>query len=327
MACGLPAIAVDAYGPAEIVDAGETGWLVAPDDEGAMADGPRRGGQRRRRAPPPRRARLRGRPRPLLVAGAGARSGDGLRRGRRPAPAVRGHAYADAPLTAIPYRIRRSERARHARILVDGDGVEVVVPRRFPLREVEPFVEEKRAWIERTLRRMREARERAAAAAARATAARCPTWASGSSCAVRVERRRQREHVARARRRAARWRSPPGRDGARRARALVPAPRARRGGAAPRRRLRALGRSYTTLQIRGQRTRWASLLVDRRDELQLAAAAGAPADPRLRGRARGRPPRGAGPLAALLDRAGGAGARTGASTSAGCARHGHALRL
>ena len=59
-------------------------------------------------------------------------------------------------MTAIPYRIRRSDRARRARILVDGDGIEVVVPQRFPLRDVEPFVEEKRAWIERTLRRMRE---------------------------------------------------------------------------------------------------------------------------------------------------------------------------
>jgi glycosyltransferase involved in cell wall biosynthesis len=38
MACGLPALAINAYGPAEIVDAGETGWLVAPDDEGAMAE-------------------------------------------------------------------------------------------------------------------------------------------------------------------------------------------------------------------------------------------------------------------------------------------------
>jgi glycosyltransferase involved in cell wall biosynthesis len=36
MACGLPVIAVNAYGPAEIVDDGETGWLVAPDDEDAM---------------------------------------------------------------------------------------------------------------------------------------------------------------------------------------------------------------------------------------------------------------------------------------------------
>jgi len=57
-------------------------------------------------------------------------------------------------VTAIPYRIRRSQRARRARILVGGDGVEVVVPQRFPLREVQPFVEQKRAWIERTLRRL-----------------------------------------------------------------------------------------------------------------------------------------------------------------------------
>ena len=59
-------------------------------------------------------------------------------------------------MSSIPYRIRRSPKARRARILVDGGGVEVVVPRRFPLSEVEPFVEEKRAWIERTLRRMQE---------------------------------------------------------------------------------------------------------------------------------------------------------------------------
>jgi glycosyltransferase involved in cell wall biosynthesis len=37
MACGLPALAVNAHGPAEIIDAGETGWLVPPDDEAAMA--------------------------------------------------------------------------------------------------------------------------------------------------------------------------------------------------------------------------------------------------------------------------------------------------
>ncbi|HEX2234199.1 MAG TPA: glycosyltransferase family 4 protein [Thermoleophilaceae bacterium] len=36
MACGLPVVAVDAHGPAEIVDDGETGWLVPPDDEDAM---------------------------------------------------------------------------------------------------------------------------------------------------------------------------------------------------------------------------------------------------------------------------------------------------
>jgi glycosyltransferase involved in cell wall biosynthesis len=37
MACGLPVLAVDAHGPAEIVDDGETGWLVPPDDEETLA--------------------------------------------------------------------------------------------------------------------------------------------------------------------------------------------------------------------------------------------------------------------------------------------------
>ena len=56
-------------------------------------------------------------------------------------------------MSAIPYRIRRSDRARRARIVVDASGVEVVVPRRMALRHVEPFVAEKRRWIERTLER------------------------------------------------------------------------------------------------------------------------------------------------------------------------------
>ncbi|MFL5893787.1 MAG: glycosyltransferase family 4 protein [Thermoleophilaceae bacterium] len=38
MACGLPVIAVNNHGPATIVDDGETGMLVAPDDEDAMCD-------------------------------------------------------------------------------------------------------------------------------------------------------------------------------------------------------------------------------------------------------------------------------------------------
>jgi glycosyltransferase involved in cell wall biosynthesis len=37
MACGLPAIAVDRFGPADIVSDGATGWLVEPDDEAALA--------------------------------------------------------------------------------------------------------------------------------------------------------------------------------------------------------------------------------------------------------------------------------------------------
>jgi glycosyltransferase involved in cell wall biosynthesis len=38
MACGLPPIAVDRFGPSEIVADGDTGWLVPPDDEAALAD-------------------------------------------------------------------------------------------------------------------------------------------------------------------------------------------------------------------------------------------------------------------------------------------------
>jgi glycosyltransferase involved in cell wall biosynthesis len=53
MACGLPAIAVDAHGPGEIIDQGETGWLVEPDDlEGltaALVDAVNRPAERRRR--------------------------------------------------------------------------------------------------------------------------------------------------------------------------------------------------------------------------------------------------------------------------------------
>jgi glycosyltransferase involved in cell wall biosynthesis len=53
MACGLPAIAVDAHGPADIVDHGETGWLVEPDDlftlANALVEAVNRPQERRRR--------------------------------------------------------------------------------------------------------------------------------------------------------------------------------------------------------------------------------------------------------------------------------------
>ena len=38
MACGLPAIAVDAWGPAAIIGHGQTGWLVEPDDRVSLAN-------------------------------------------------------------------------------------------------------------------------------------------------------------------------------------------------------------------------------------------------------------------------------------------------
>ncbi len=159
-------------------------------------------------------------------------------------------------MTAIPYRIRRSDRARRARILVDGDGIEVVVPQRFPLRNVEPFVEEKRAWIERTLKRMRET-EAELPPARLADGGEVPYLGERLGLAVRVERRRVREHVARrgdelqvslppdtrVRDALERWYR-------RRAREEV-GPRLDAACA-------RWGSTYTRLQIRGQRTRWAS---------------------------------------------------------------------
>jgi glycosyltransferase involved in cell wall biosynthesis len=38
MACGLPAIATSSLGPAAIIEDGQTGWLVEPDDQIALAD-------------------------------------------------------------------------------------------------------------------------------------------------------------------------------------------------------------------------------------------------------------------------------------------------
>jgi glycosyltransferase involved in cell wall biosynthesis len=39
MACGLPALAVDRLGPAEIIENGRTGWLVEPDNLDQLTDG------------------------------------------------------------------------------------------------------------------------------------------------------------------------------------------------------------------------------------------------------------------------------------------------
>jgi predicted metal-dependent hydrolase len=169
-------------------------------------------------------------------------------------------------VTAIPYRIRRSERARRARILVDGDGVEVVVPRRFPLREVEPFVEEKRAWIERTLRRLRET-EAELAPSLLADGGRVPYLGESLRLAVRVEPGRRREHVVRRgpELRVALPADPerlpvPPTEGALRAALERWYRRRARAEVAPR--LDAAcaraGSAYASLQIRGQRTRWAS---------------------------------------------------------------------
>jgi predicted metal-dependent hydrolase len=139
---------------------------------------------------------------------------------------------------------------------VDADGVEVVVPRRFPLRNVEPFVREKRPWIERTLRRMRES-EADFPPARLCDGGEVPYLGERLSLTVRVERSRTRAHVARKGSQVIVKLGPRNELRAaleawyRRQARLEVAPRLDAAVA-------RAGRSYDTLQIRGQRTRWAS---------------------------------------------------------------------
>src|SRR3954447_17310089 len=54
---------------------------------------------------------------------------------------------------SMPYRIRRSDRARRVRVSVDGNGeIVVVLPRRSPERHAEEAVRQLRPWIERRRR-------------------------------------------------------------------------------------------------------------------------------------------------------------------------------
>jgi predicted metal-dependent hydrolase len=159
-------------------------------------------------------------------------------------------------VTTLPYRIRRSDRALYARIQVDADGVQVVVPRRFPLRNVEPFVQEKRPWIERTLRRMRESESDFPPPQIQA-GGEIPYLDERLTLNVRIEPARSRAHVSRCKGELRVALSPD--EELRNALEAWYRRQARSEVAA---RLDAAvaraGRSYTTLQIRGQRTRWAS---------------------------------------------------------------------
>jgi predicted metal-dependent hydrolase len=161
-------------------------------------------------------------------------------------------------VSAVPYTIRRSARARHARILVAPDGVEVVVPRRFPLREVEPFVAEKRRWIERTLRRMRES-DAVLPAARLQDGGEVPYLGERLALRVRVEPGRRRSHVSR---RGQQLEVAVGRHGREALRQALERWYRRRARVEIAVRLDAstarAGRGYVSLQIRGQRTRWAS---------------------------------------------------------------------
>ena len=161
-------------------------------------------------------------------------------------------------MTSVPYTIRRSQRARRARIHVSPEGVEVVVPRGLPLREVEPFVEEKRRWIERTLQRMREA-EAEQPPPQLVDGGIVPYLGEPLTLVLRVEPGRTRPHVAR---RGATLRVAVGAPGAAALREALERWYRRQARTEVARRLDAVsalrGATYSGLQIRGQRTRWAS---------------------------------------------------------------------
>jgi predicted metal-dependent hydrolase len=182
-------------------------------------------------------------------------------------------------MTSIPYTIRRSDRARRARIQVSAGGVEVVVPRKLPLHEVEPFVEAKQRWIERTLLRMREA-EAERPRPRLEDGGEVPYLRERLRLRVRVEPGRTRSHVALKEDAASialgergleavqgrELRVAVGEQGAEAVRRALEAWYRRRARDEVGRRLDAAvaraGTSYSKLQIRGQRTRWASCSSD-----------------------------------------------------------------
>jgi predicted metal-dependent hydrolase len=134
--------------------------------------------------------------------------------------------------------------------------VEVVVPRRLSLDEVEPFVEQKRAWIERTLRRIREAEDERPLARLE-DGGEVPYLDERLALSVQVEPGRKRAHVAR---RGATLRVRLGKRGDLREALERWYRREARTEIEPRldSAVARAGTRYTKLSIRAQKTRWAS---------------------------------------------------------------------
>ena len=131
------------------------------------------------------------------------------------------------------------------------------MPRRMALRHVEPFVQEKSRWIERTLRRFREAEE--ALPAPDLEHGSVPYLGEELLLWVSVERGRTRDHVAR---RGDVLHVKVGADGEQPVRAALERWYRKRARVEVAARLDAATRRarthYTRLTIRSQRTRWAS---------------------------------------------------------------------
>ena len=190
----------------------------------------------------------------------------------------------------LTYRIRRSDRARRVRVLVDPhEGVEVVLPRRSPASAAPAAIAELRPWIEARLAAGQAARDAVAARGAgvpylgrdltvRPQAGRTRVHLRGDELLVPADPTARYAAVERWYRRAARDEIAPRLDDA----------------------VAALRTSYTKLTIRNQRTRWGSCsssgAMSFNWRLLLAPEAGA----RLRRLARGLSPARHGPLAALL---------------------------
>jgi predicted metal-dependent hydrolase len=155
----------------------------------------------------------------------------------------------ERPATEIPeiaYTVRRSPRARRVRVNVHAHtGVEVVLPHRFPERAAAAAVSELRPWIERRLEEAREARRQLAARAGTVPYLGTPLRLVAQSGRTRVRRDGERLLVPEGD-----WQPALERFYRRAARAEIAA-RLDRASA-------SVGASYAGLDIRGQRTRWAS---------------------------------------------------------------------
>ena len=80
----------------------------------------------------------------------------GLDLGRRPIYATGGTPRV-LDVGVVAYTVRRSDRARRARLIVTAEGVELVVPRRMALAEAAELVREKRGWLASQRSRLRRA--------------------------------------------------------------------------------------------------------------------------------------------------------------------------